>query len=112
MFMELAIGAVALGIVVMIGYIIISEVQAAIPTPQAQYTNSCLGHLLNDTTFCNTTDVTCGPISDNTSAFVTCDNAGYVTGTASAQSTIFAGFGLIAVGVIVLAAFGLINVFK
>jgi len=28
------------------------------------------------------------------------------------EATVFAGFGLIAVGIIVLAAFGLINIFK
>jgi hypothetical protein len=30
----------------------------------------------------------------------------------STQATVFAGFGLVAVGIIVLAAFGLINIFK
>jgi hypothetical protein len=33
-------------------------------------------------------------------------------GLNSTQATVFAGFGLIAVGIIVLAAFGLINVFR
>ena len=41
-----------------------------------------------------------------------CENGAYATGTASVQVTVFAGCALIAVGIIVLAAFGLINVFK
>lgn len=112
MYMAIAIGAIGVAIVVMLGYIIIGQVRGALPTPTATYSNACYGHPLNDTTYCNTTSVTCGPISDNTSQFITCDNAGYVTGTSSAMTTVFAGFGLVAVGIIVLAAFGLIQVFK
>ena len=74
MFMQIAIGAIGIGVVLMVGYIVIAQVRSALPT--------------------NVGD-------------------GNVTaGLASTQSTIFAGFGLIAVGIIVLAAFGLINVFK
>jgi len=112
MFMQIAIGAIGIGIVIMIGYVVISQVQNALPTPQKAYTNSCLGHALNDTTYCNTTTVTCGPLTDNTSATVTCDFVDYTTGISGTQATVFAGFGLIAVGIIVLAAFGLINIFK
>lgn len=73
MFMEVAIGAIGIGVVLMVGYLVIAQVRAALPA---------------------TTD-------------------GNVTqGLANTQATVFAGFGLIAVGVIVLAAFGLINVFK
>lgn len=73
MFMEIAIGAIGIGIVLMVGYIVIAQVVAALPA---------------------STD-------------------GNVTaGIASTQTTVFAGFGLIAVGIIVLAAFGLINIFK
>ena len=73
MFMEIAIGAIGIGVVLMVGYLVIAQVRAALPA---------------------TTD-------------------GNVTaGLASTQATIFAGFGLIAVGIIVLAAFGLINIFK
>ena len=74
MFMQIAIGAIGIGIVLMVGYLVIAQVQTALPTDQLDN---------------NTTDAI-----DNT------------------QSTVFAGFGLIAVGIIVLAAFGLINVFK
>jgi hypothetical protein len=73
MFMEIAIGAIGIGVVLMVGYLVIAQVRAALPA---------------------STD-------------------GNVTaGLASTQATVFAGFGLIAVGIIVLAAFGLINVFK
>ena len=73
MFMQIAIGAIGIGVVLMVGYIVIAQVRAALPS---------------------STD-------------------GNVTaGLNSTQSTVFAGFGLIAVGIIVLAAFGLINIFK
>ena len=112
MFMQVAIGAIGIGITVMIGYIIISQVRTSLPTPQATYVNSCQGYPLNDTTNCNTTAVNCGPISDNVSDTISCDNAGFTEGISGAQTTIFAGFGLVAVGIIILAAFGLINVFR
>jgi hypothetical protein len=76
MFMEIAIGAIGIGIVLMVGYLVIAQVRAALPTDG-----------LDD------------------------DNA-TVDGMDATQSTVFAGFGLIAVGIIVLAAFGLINIFK
>ena len=72
MFMEIAIGAIGIGIVLMVGYLVIAQVRAALPTTDANVTAA-----LNST-----------------------------------QATVFAGFGLLAVGIIVLAAFGLINVFK
>jgi len=73
MFMQIAIGAIGIGVVLMVGYLVIAQVRAALPA---------------------STD-------------------GNVTaGLASTQATVFAGFGLIAVGIIVLAAFGLINIFK
>jgi len=49
------------------------------------------------------------PLSLNTTSPTTYGNI--TAGMDASQSTIFAGFGLIAVGVIVLAAFGLIKVF-
>lgn len=73
MFMEIAIGAIGIGIVLMVGYLVISQVRAALPA----------GSDANVTAALNST-----------------------------QATVFAGFGLIAVGIIVLAAFGLINIFK
>lgn len=112
MFMQIALGAIGIGVVLMVGYLVISKVKTALPTPQASYGNACFNKSLNDTTYCNTSDVTCGPLTDNTSLTVTCDDTLFVSGTANVQVTIYAGFALIAVGIIVLAAFGLIAVFK
>jgi hypothetical protein len=72
MFVEIAIGAIGLGIVLMVGYLVVAQVKAALPTTDPNVT----------------------------------------AGLENTQTTVFAGFGLLAVGVIVLAAFGLINVFK
>ena len=78
MFMQIAIGAIGIGIVLMVGYLVIAQVVAALPTTG-----------------------------------LTATQAGNVTaGITATQNTVFAGFGLIAVGIIVLAAFGLINIFK
>ena len=112
MFMEIAIGAIGIGIVLMVGYLVIAQVTAALPTPTSQYANACRNHYLNDTTYCNTTSVSCGPITDNASETIVCDSAEYLSGTSAVKVTVFAGFGLIAVSIIVLAAFGLINIFR
>jgi len=72
-FMQIAIGAIGIGVVLMVGYIVIAQVRTALPASA----------------------------DDNVTA-----------GLNSTQATVFAGFGLIAVGIIVLAAFGLINIFK
>ena len=73
MFMQIAIGAIGIGVVLMVGYIVIAQVRAALPDSADENVTEAL---------------------------------------ASTQTTVFAGFGLIAVGIIVLAAFGLINIFK
>lgn len=72
MFMEIAIAAIGIGIVLMVGYLVVAQVKAALPVVDANVTAAL----------------------------------------ESTQATVFAGFGLLAVGIIVLAAFGLINVFK
>ena len=72
MFMEIAIGAIGIGIVLMVGYLIVAQVRTALPEVDNE-----TGEALEAT-----------------------------------QATVFAGFGLIAVGINVLAAFGLINVFR
>jgi len=78
MFMQIAIGAIGIGIVLMVGYLVIAQVRAALPITG-----------------------------------LAADVAANVTaGLNSTQQTVFAGFGLIAVGIIVLAAFGLIQVFQ
>jgi hypothetical protein len=76
MFMQIAIGAIGIGIVLMVGYLVIAQVRAALPTDD-----------LDD---------------DNATA----------DGMDATASTVYAGFGLVGVGIIVLAAFGLINIFK
>jgi len=73
MFMEIAIGAIGIGIVLMVGYLVVAQVRAALPVSATNNISSDLD---------------------------------------SVQTTVFAGFGLVAVGIIVLAAFGLINIFK
>ncbi len=74
----LMIGAIGLGIVLMVGYLVITQV-----TEQMETT---------------------APEIDTIPEL---NNA-----TSSVQTTIFAGFGFVAVGIIVLAAFSLINIFK
>jgi len=99
MFMEIAIAAIGIGIVLMVGYLVIAQVHAALPL--GNVTNPCLG-IVGTVPYCPTG-------SDNGSSSIVNPAA---TGITSAQTTVFAGFGLLAVGIIVLAAFGLINVFK
>ena len=98
MFLQIAIGAIGIGIVLMVGYLVIAQVRVALPTPEVS--NPCYGLPL--------TGECAG--GDNTSLYI--DDVTYTDGVTSTQATVFAGFGLIAVGIIVLAAFGLINVFK
>jgi len=74
MFMQIAIGAIGIGVVLMVGFLVIAQVRTALPT--ASLDNATQEGILNT------------------------------------QATVFAGFGLVAVGIIVLAAFGLINIFK
>ncbi len=130
MFMQIAIGAIGIGVVLMVGFIVIAQVRTALPSASTiGVINACAGLIGTDqgvTGACrNLTDGgdgynyyapdTCGStnLTDfNTTAIVSCPNIGYNTGTAAVQVTVFAGFGLVAVGIIVLAAFGLINVFK
>lgn len=74
MFLQIAVAAIGIGIVVMIGYLVTAETRNALGTTASE---------LN--------------ISDDLN---------------DAQETVFSGFRLVAVGVIVLAAFGLIAVFS
>lgn len=113
MFMEIAIAAIGIGIVLMVGFLVVAQVKNALPAVQTQYSNPCYGHPTTSTTYCNSTTIRCGgPSTDNTSLYVTCANTDVSNGQTSAMNTVFAGFGLVAVGIIVLAAFGLINIFK
>lgn len=74
MFMEIAISAIGIGVVLMVGYLVIAQVRSSLAA--------------------SATDAATNTSLDST------------------QTTVFAGFGLIAVGIIVLAAFGLISIFK
>jgi len=74
MFMEIAISAIGIGVVLMVGYLVISQVRSSLQ-------NSTLDSATNASLL-------------------------------STQAVVFSGFGLIAVGIIVLAAFGLISIFK
>ncbi len=100
MFMEIAIGAIGIGIVLMVGYIVVAQVANALPTPQVS--NPCYG-----TNSSLPGDCLGG---DNSSLLI--DSEAFTDGLSGTQATVFAGFGLVAVGIIVLAAFGLINIFK
>jgi hypothetical protein len=74
-FAEIAVGAIGIGVTVMVGYLVVAQVFASLNSstniPQAAR-----------------------------------------DGMNSAQTTVYAGFGLVAVGIIVLAAYGLISVFQ
>lgn len=78
MFFQIAIGAVGVGVILMIGYLVVAQVINQMPAG-----GSGVNNLTNITN------------AMNQSMLVT-----------------IAGFGLLGVGVIVLAAFGLINIFK
>ena len=77
-FMSIAVSAIGIGIVVMVGYLVIAQVRGALPTDAL----------------------------DNETAAEVEDSLD------SAQATVFAGFALVSVGIIVLAAFGMISVFQ
>lgn len=99
MFLDIAVAAIGIGIVVMVGYLVIYNVKAALPTPTI--TNPCYGLPLSGA---------CAGYTDNTSRII--NDSTTINGIANTQTTVYAGFALIAVGIIVLAAFGLISVFK
>lgn len=88
MFMAIAIGAIGIGVVLMVGYLVVSQVRTALPT---------------DLTYQEWNGTHIVEVDAST------DLASGLGGT---QATVFAGFALLAVGIIVLAAFGLINVFQ
>lgn len=104
MFLKIAIGSIAIGIILMVGYLIVAQVKNNIPTPQEE--NDCY----NKPTDNQTGYPDCYGADDNTSQYI--DNEGFTDGLAGTQSTVFAGLGLVAVSIIVLAAFGLIKVFQ
>lgn len=88
MFMEVAIGAIGIGVVLMVGYLVVSQVRTALPTNAQYYAWNGTENVLIDA------------------------SADLAASQSGVQATVFAGFGLVAVGIIVLAAFGLISIFK
>jgi len=79
MFMQIAIGAIGIGIVLMVGYLVIAQVA--------------------------------GSLTDSLDATDSTDND-TINAVADTTSVVYSGFALIAVGIIVLSAFGLIQIFK
>jgi hypothetical protein len=77
MFMQIAIGAIGIGIVLMVGYLVIAQVAGSL-----------------------------------TSSLDATDDNETITAVEDTTSVIYSGFALIAVGIIVLSAFGLIQIFK
>ncbi len=76
-FMAIAVGAIGIGIVLVIAYVVIAQARTSLP--EATATNGV----------------------ENVTAAM-----------GDSQAIIFAGFGLLAVGVVVMGAFGLINLWK
>jgi len=77
--MGVAIGAIGIGVALMIGYLVIAQIQSVAPT-QGTMTNATYGNL--------------------------------TTSMDASRNVVFAGFALVAVLVIVIAAFGIVSVFK
>lgn len=84
MFLQIAIAAIGIGVVIMVGYIVINEVKTALlPTITGNVTNGTYTGNLDLNQSLN-----------------------------SSESTIFSGFSLIVIGIIVMAAFGLVSIFR
>jgi len=113
MFMEIAITAIGIGIVIMVGYLVVAQVRTALPTI---YTgNPCYGLMTGNST---TTPDACDGTSALNATYYPLNGTAQIASTEvssgmdSTATTVYAGFGLIAVGIIVLAAFGLIRIFQ
>ena len=117
MFMQIAVGAVGIGIVLMVGYLIIAQVKSTLVNSGAA--TQTQGGLLNPCYNLNVTlttaacDNSCNLAGwENLSTTMSCKDQNITQAMNSTQAVIFSGFALIAVGIIVLAAFGLINIFQ
>lgn len=104
MYIQIAISSIAIGIVLMVGYLIVAQVKNNIPTPQVE--NDCLNTPTDD----QSGHPDCYGADDNTSTYI--DSESFTEGLSGTQSTVFAGLGLVAVSIVVLAAFGIIKVFQ
>jgi len=115
MYMAIAVTAIGIGIVVMIGYLVLGQVRGALPAPSGGtvFNNDCVG-TWDGLTPCSPTGCveSFNTTAINTSAQISCTDASVGTGQTGVMTTAFAGLGLVAVGIIVLAAFGLIQVFQ
>ena len=115
MYMAIAITGIGIGIVVMVGYLVLGQVRGALPTNTAAtwVPNDVYGTWDGVTPIQPTACVeTFNTSAANTSALLQCTDARIGLGQTSVMTTAFAGLGLIAVGIIVLAAFGLVQVFQ
>jgi len=95
-FMQIAVSAIGIGIVVMVGYLIIAQVRSSLPIDDfsvSQY---------------NSTIHVGGTSSENFTGYTNTVN----DSLNNTQTTVFAGFALVAVGIIVLAAFGMVSIFQ
>ncbi len=104
MYVQIAISAIGIGIVLMVGYLIVAQVKNNIPTPQVD--NDCYGVPTdNETGYPD-----CYGADDNTSEII--DSESFTTGLADTQGVVFAGLSLVAVSIIVIAGFSLIKIFQ
>lgn len=114
MFMQIAIAAIGIGIVVMVGYLVIANVVTSLASGAVQsYTDPCFGSELNSTNCTNGSNAPCfaNPAVNDTATY-NCMDPVVNASILSTRVIVFSGFALITVGIIILAAFGLISVFK
>ena len=118
MFMALAITSIGIAVVLMVGYLIVGQVRVTLPSTTAyEHTNTCVGTLASNVSECTPTgcveafNYSTTP-TINTSALISCTDTAIGSGMDAATTTVFAGFALVSVGIIVLAAFGLIQIFQ
>jgi len=74
-FMQIAIGAIGIGVILIVAFLVIAQVKVLMPSDAE----------INDTNFTES--------------------------LANTQSVVIAGLGLLGIGVIVVAAFGIVNIF-
>lgn len=92
-YMQLSVAAIGIGVALTVGYLVFNEVIEDLST-------------VNVTSNLNiTSNLSSSQTSKNTQFNIT-------SNLVSAQGTVFAGFGIIAVGIIVLSAVGLMNIFR
>jgi len=98
-FMTIALSAITLGVVVMLGYYLVSTIGNSIPTPT--YLNTCYGVNASAPGVCYGLN--------NYSLYL--NDTAAISGIASTKTTVFSGFNLLTISIIVMAAFGIITIF-